>query len=265
MNILMPYIILIERRRLRRAFTLVLTCLALLFSSLGLQTAHAKPFGQDKRAKVARDLDDEIGQSRSPRARWARDLNGVRHIQAIVVSDSTDPAMTDLRNHVTRTGGTVQAVHSAMRALTVQIKANQVRALAERDDVVSVSPNRATQRTASTLETITGSLTANVRATSTKTTYTGLDGTGIGIAVLDSGVMREHWAFADANAGYRVKRNVNMLNTTLADWTSGSAGATSLTPGSTALATYEAALANESNLTQDAYGHGTHEIGRAHV
>jgi hypothetical protein len=36
----------------------------------------------------------------------------------------------------------VHAVHAAVRALTVQVRASDVIALAQRRDVVSVSPNR---------------------------------------------------------------------------------------------------------------------------
>ena len=55
-----------------------------------------------------------------------RDLNGVRHVQAIVVSNSTDPAMTELRAAVLRTGGAIHAVHPTLRALTVQVRAADV-------------------------------------------------------------------------------------------------------------------------------------------
>ena len=258
MSLLTPFIVLIERRRWRNALAVVL---AMLVAAMGLQPVHARPFGGDrhhKDHKVSRDLDDEMVETRKPKARWARDVNGVRHIQAIIVSDSPDPEMTDLRAHVQRIGGTVLAAHPAVHAITVQIKARQVKALSERDDVVSVSPNRDTQRTASTLESITGALTSGVRTSSTKTSYSGLDGTGVGIAVLDSGVMREHWAFADANAGYRIKRNVNMLNNSVTEWVTPTGGAGSRMPGSTALATYESAIAADTAEIQDAFGHGTH-------
>ncbi|MEO5697177.1 MAG: S8 family serine peptidase, partial [Burkholderiaceae bacterium] len=187
-----------------------------------------------------------------------RDVKGERQVQAIVVSDSADPEMTDLRAQVLRTGGSVHAVHAAVRALTVQIGLGQVHALAQRKDVVSVSPNRATYRTASTLESITGTLTANVRTNSTKTGYSGLDGSGIGIAVLDSGVMKQHEAFLDGSGVTRTKRNVNMLNTSAANWTTGTNSTTSLVPGSSSLTAYENALAADSATTQDPYGHGTH-------
>jgi hypothetical protein len=171
--------------------------------------------------------------------------------------------MTDLRAWVLARGGSVHAVHPWMRAITVQIRAGLVRALSQRDDVVSVSPNRVTQRTASTLESITGALASNVRTGSTKTSYTGLDGTGIGIAVLDSGVMRSHEAFLNGSEVTRVKRNVNMVNSSLANWTTGASGGSSLQPGSAALDTYEAAVANDSSTVTDGYGHGTHVAGVA--
>ena len=195
MNLLTPFIALIERRRLRNA---VAVSIAILVASLGLKPVHARPFAGHSHTRVANDLRDELSEIRAPKARWARDVHGVRHIQAVIVSDSLDPEMTDLRAHVLRIGGAVHAVHPAARAITVQIRASQVEALSQRADVVSVSPNRTTQRTASTLESITGALAANVRTNSTRTSYSGLDGSGIGVAVLDSGVMRSHELFYDA-------------------------------------------------------------------
>jgi serine protease AprX len=252
------FIVLIERRRLRSAMTLALASLALVAGLSAFKPVHAQPPAAEKHTKVARDMDDEITETRAPKAKWARDVNGVRHVQAIVVSNAADPEMSDLRAHVLRIGGSVHAVHPAVHAITVQLRADQVRALAQRQDVVSVSPNRVTQRTSSTLESITGALTGNVRTYSSKTSYSGVDGTGIGIAVLDSGVMKLHDTFDDASGGRRVKRNVSMLNASLANWATGAGSTTSLSPGSAALASYEAAIATDSATTQDPYGHGTH-------
>ncbi|HEY8706835.1 MAG TPA: S8 family serine peptidase, partial [Burkholderiaceae bacterium] len=253
------FIVLIERRGWHRVVAWALATLALMGSLLQVNTAHAQALGADRHVKVARDLDDELVKVGQPKARWARDLNGVRYVQAIVVSNAADPDMADLRRFVLRSGGSVYAVHPAVHAITVQIKAGQVTALAQRSDVVSVTPNRATHRTASSLEFISGALTGgNVRTNSTKTSYSGLDGSGVGIAVLDSGVMKAHDAFLDYNGVTRVKRNVNMLNATLASWTTGVDSASSLMPGSTALANYEQAIANDNAATQDGYGHGTH-------
>ena len=262
MSLTTPFVVLIERLALpaqsawKHARVALLVSLAALVGATSLQ-ASAAPGGHRKFNKVARDLDEALDDSRSVRRKWARDVGGVRQVQLIVVTNTTDPEMRDLRQHVRRLGGSVHAVHPAVHALTVQIGARQVKALSQRDDVVSVSPNREIQRTASTLEAITGSLTSNVRTSSTKTSYSGLDGTGVGIAVLDSGVMRSHEAMFNGSGVSRVKRNVNMLNANLANWTTGT-NATSLMPGSTALASYEAAINADGSTNQDPYGHGTH-------
>jgi len=130
--------------------------------------------------------------------------------------------------------------------------------VAARSDVTFVAPNRETKRTASTLEAITGATTSPVRTSSTKTTYSGLDGTGIGIAIVDSGVMKNHKAFDNAAGASRVVKSVQTLTTTLANWTDAASTSSSLQPGSAALAQYEAAIDNSANLVQDGFGHGTH-------
>ena len=256
-TLLAPFIVLIERRRLRVAISAALSAAVLAVMALHARTALADSGSPEIARKMARDLRDEVQSSRAPRARWVRDVRGVRQVQVIVVSNSSDPEMSDLRHHVQRMGGSVHAVHGPMHALTVQVRANQVHQLAQRDDVVSVSPNRATMRTASLLESTTGALSNGVRPSSSKTGYTGLDGSGVGIAVVDSGVMRVHYAFADANGSSRVRRNVDMLNTNVATWT-GSAAVTSLQPGGSSMQAYEAMVANDGNPVQDPYGHGTH-------
>src|ERR1700756_2930828 len=145
--------------------------------------------------ELAKDLLDTIHAPKTPGVKWAHEVNGRRFVQALVLSDSTDPDLTDLRAFVVNACGAVLKLHTATRALTVNVPTSVLDELARRDDVVSVAPNHTTHRTASTLETITGTLTSNVRTNSTKTSYSGLDGTGIGIAVLDSGVMAAHDAF----------------------------------------------------------------------
>ena len=112
------------------------------------------------------------------------------------------------------------------------------------------------QRTASTLEYVAGVLTSRGRSYPSTTTYSGVDGSGVGIAVLDSGVMRR--TTTSAAPGERVKRNVSMLNTTLANWSTGVDASTSLQPGSKALTNYENLVANEAAATLDGFGHGTH-------
>jgi subtilisin family serine protease len=254
-----PFTVRIERRlRLLRSAVSSVVSIALLSTSFGCSLAQAGLRGMERLSKVARDLDEEVRAPGGRAARWSRDIKGVRHVQAIVVTSSSDPQMTSVREEVRKRGGTVQAVHGAMQALTVMIRASEVAALAQHSDVVSVSPNRETQRTYSTVEAVTGAVSPNARSYASKSSYTGADGTAVGIAVLDSGVMRGHAAFRNAAGISRVKRNVSMLNTTVANWTATSSGVSSLKPGSVELVAYEALVANDAALAHDGYGHGTH-------
>ena len=213
-SLLAPFIVLIERRRLRVALSAALTAAVLAVMGLHARSAAAEPVPAQTHRKVARDLNDEADASRNPRAKWARDVRGVRHVQAIVVSNSHRPGDDRPARQVLRTGRLGACRAPAVHALTVQMPASRVHALAQRGDVVSVSPNRGTQRTASTLESITGALTSNVRTNSTKTSYTR--------------PRRQRHRHRGARLGRdeaprcasptprrvaRVKRNVSMLNT----------------------------------------------------
>ncbi|WP_425257025.1 hypothetical protein ACPOLB_16095 [Rubrivivax sp. RP6-9] len=127
----------------------------------------------------------------------AREVGGKRHVQLIVIGGGADPELTALRAEVLRLGGSVRARHALVRGLTVQLPADKVAQLAARDDVASISPNRQVRRTASLLDASTGALIANVRNHG-HGGYSGLDGSGVGIAVLDAGMMRAHRSFQDA-------------------------------------------------------------------
>ena len=182
----------------------------------------------------------------------------MRNVQVLITGTGTDVDLTALRTSIKSAGGSVHVRFPGLKMVTATVPASYIPTLAARADVASVSPNRATQRTASTLESITGALAANVRFNSTKTSYSGLDGTGIGVAVLDSGVMRNHELFNNAAAVTRVARNVQTIGTTQVNWTLGVDGTTSLEPGTTAFNTYESRVASDNVITHDAYGHGTH-------
>ena len=194
------FTVLIERRRLLKPLPLTLLVLATVASVLMVKPAHAQALNITKEKKVADDLYKEFVSNKAQRPIWSRDLGNGRTVQAIVVSNDTDLQMTAVRNQVLQMGGSVHAVFPSLRSITVQLNANQLNNLSKRADVVSVSPNRVTQRTVSTLEKITGVETSNVRTSITKTGYSGLDGTGVGIAVLDSGVMRAHEAFLNGRS-----------------------------------------------------------------
>ena len=251
------FTVLIERRNALRWLATVTTSAALLFSALHAPMAHAgNAFG--RAVKVAKDLQAALDAPITPTVKWAKDINGVRNLQVLITGVGTDPQLTALRTAIKSAGGSIHVRFPGLMMVTATVPAGLVAALSARTDVANVSPNRTTQRTASTLEAITGALAANVRTNSTKLSYSGLDGSGIGVVVLDSGVMRSHELFYNASAVTRVARNVQMLGTTQANWTVGTDGTTSLEPGTTALNTYDNKVANDTAVTHDAYGHGTH-------
>ncbi len=80
----------------------------------------------------------------------------MRHVKALVVSNSTDPDLVALRAAVLANGGSVYMRYVSVAALSVMLPANQVAAIAARSDVQGISPNRLTARTASLLEYATG-------------------------------------------------------------------------------------------------------------
>src|SRR5450759_734293 len=95
--------------------------------------------------------------------------------------------------------------------------------IAMRDDVESISANRLTTRTSSFLESVTGA--SAVRGTGYGAN--GGDGSGVGIAFLDSGIMSSHRAFVGDRGTSRVKRSVDLqkvgdsLSVGVKDWQAG--------------------------------------------
>lgn len=207
-------------------------------------------------AKVSRDLADGIDTPIVIRKqRWLRDLpDGRRMVQMIVTSESDDPELADLRRWVERVGGEVEMRHSLINGLTVTVPAGRVRHLAARPDVTHVSPNRPTRSPASMLEKVSGALGSNGRSSSTKTSYAGLDGSGVGIAIIDSRINVKHDAFTNGNSS-RVVKSVQMLSSSTS-WSTGSS-AVIPEPNSAMWNFWDSAVANTASVI-DGYGHGTH-------
>ena len=256
MKNLSQFTVLIERRALQSLLAL-LTLMAFVMALFGSRPVTASS-STGSAHKMAKDLQSGLSAPGTSKARWMRDIGGKRHVQVVIHSNDSDEEMTSLRAAIAAAGGSVHVRMPGLRMVTATLPASQVATLAQRSDVLSVTPNRATRRTASSLESITGALASNVRTGSTKTSYSGWDGSGIGIAVLDSGVMKAHEGFYNGSGTTRVKKNVQILGTTQSNWTAGNSTITSLQPGSSALASYDSAIAADSATTQDAFGHGTH-------
>jgi subtilisin family serine protease len=156
----------------------------------------------------------------------------------------------------------------SVTALSVMLPADQVGLIASRDDVQSISPNRMTARTAtqmtpSHIEASSGvALSVRQRTTSNGLFYNGLDGRGVGVAVLDSGVMSKHQLFDDSTGQSRVKRAVNFLKVGDSvpggrSWQPGVDLSTTTSPGTEGRAAFERSVDN-ANGYSDGYGHGSH-------
>ena len=82
-----------------------LLALSLICASLGFKSAAAQP--GHRHAKLAPDLVEEFDETRAPKRKWARQVAGGRQVQAIVVSNSADPQLLELRAEVLRLGSRV--------------------------------------------------------------------------------------------------------------------------------------------------------------
>jgi serine protease AprX len=245
-TVLIERLVLPSRRTLFKAGAVLLLAASLPITATAAQV-------KAKRDKVARDLSNAVSAPTTPKVRWAKDVNRVRQVQVIIAAKTAEVDMTTLRNAVKAAGGSIHVRMPGLRMVTATLPAAAVNTIAARTDVDYVVPNRVVQRTASTLELMSGALASNVRSYSGKNAYTGLDGTGVGIAVVDSGVMKNHEIFLDGSTTSRVARNVQFLNSTQINWASGTdSTTTSLQPGSTALASYETPPPRRSTPTATA-------------
>src|SRR4051812_11191316 len=125
------FTVLIERRRHpQTSLAWWMTLLVLAALALMPRMRAGKPVAFHPHAKIARDLQDAMAPDKGRPERWSRRLHGIQHVEAIIVSNSIDPEMSDLRAQVRRAGGKVVARHRAVHAITVQVPAARLAELA---------------------------------------------------------------------------------------------------------------------------------------
>jgi serine protease AprX len=213
--------------------------------------------------KIASDLRVVINAGPSKNINWLKKVKGQWQAKVLVVaSDASDPELKALRQTVTGMGGSVIYRYISVPAVSVVMPLQSLTVLASRADVSTISPNRMTAKTSSFIEQVTGAL-----PTRASNLQRGVDGSGVGIAILDSGVMRNHVDMLDASGNTRVVQSLNFLDAEAAQGAAGKKGwgtpgvdyASELYPGSKKLDSYLTHLQRgKSKKQDDPYGHGTH-------
>ena len=157
---------------------------ALLGFVLGVLStgAWAQDSDAQAQAKIAPELLAATSGASLPPLPWLKTINGQPMVKVLVTSNTGDPSLADLRSFVLSAGGSVFYNYASLRMAAVMVPASRVMDLARRADVVSVSPNRAVTRTANQLQLTTGGASAAAQNGSS------LDGSGVGIAIVDSGI-----------------------------------------------------------------------------
>lgn len=204
--------------------------------------------------KLSPDLRDALAASTPPATNWVRETPDGRLLKLLVLGhDTLDPELAPLRQAILDARGSVYYKFASVNGLLVMLPAANVVAIARRSDVEAMAPNRPMTRMGSFLEEATGAAAVHAAATP-------YDGTGVGIAVLDSGVMASHKSFTDASGASRVKRSVNIrkLGSTLSSlWDAGKDYGSSIDPGSSGRQYLENLVDTSGDAFQDPFGHGT--------
>jgi subtilisin family serine protease len=215
----------------------------------------------ETRRKVSDDLQQVVYGGSISGLSWARDTYAGRMVKVLVVAKpGVDPDLTALRSAVLGVGGTVYYRYISVNGVLAMLPVSRVMDVAARSDVDSVSPNRLTARTKSLLENAIG--VTEVRGNGGSLD---VDGSGVGIAFLDSGIMTSHKAFAAGGllSSSRVKKSVDLTkaneSTLLGsnDWKGGYDFSNRIYPGSSTLAWLESTINSAGAGFADPYGHGT--------
>ena len=230
----------------RRARPFIALCVALAVLSVTMPRSHAQsPSTGGPLGKLSFALQQSLNNNDAQV--WANPSR--QTVRALIQTNG--PVTTALRLSVIAAGGTVVRQFSSIDGLLAELPKSRLLDIAGRADVERISADHLAQQSASHLEAATG---ADVLRTYRPLTdsFSGLDGSGVGIAILDSGIMASHSDFTSLlGLATRVTASTDIVssNTNLALFET----VTGLLGG----------LLPILNTNKDGYGHGSHVAGAA--
>ena len=114
----------------------------------GIAIAVATPV-YAKNDKVSDDLANISADSgKSKKNTWLNTAGPITYAKVVIVASSSDPdPATDLRRAVLTAGGSVYYRYLSISGLLAVVPVNQINALTQRADVVSISADRVTTKT----------------------------------------------------------------------------------------------------------------------
>ncbi len=169
-----------------------------------------------------------------------------------VLVQTTGAISNSLTTAISQAGGSVVRRFSSINGLLAELPKDRVIQIASRGDVERMTADHLAQQSASHLEAATAADAVRSYRSSTGT-FNGLDGSGVGIAILDSGLMASHSDFHNSSRTTRV------------------AASTDIVSGNQNLVQFLLSLGLISSIldiilgpsNKDAYGHGSHVAGVA--
>ncbi|HUJ01391.1 MAG TPA: S8 family serine peptidase, partial [Usitatibacter sp.] len=187
----------------------------------------------DGNNKISADLAQAMAGRFNSNQKWlTRSSKGNLMDVLILANAGADTRLNGLRLALTAGGGVYGRNFRSVPGLSARLPQALITKLAQRADVWRIVPNRTVMQANSSLEMLTGA--DDVRTLAAQ--GAALDGSGVTIAVVDSGIMTTHGAFIGNDGSSRVKVSVDFT-------------APNATPDSPV---------NSSGYTfQDPYGHGT--------
>ncbi len=142
------------------------------------------------KAGVASDLQEKV-EKESPSS----------SVRVLVNLDGGDPLA--VADKIKELGGEVRGHFRNVGVMVVDLPLGAIGSLAEIEELEYVAPDRPVTGLASHLETTTGASLAYNTGSSVLSTLPGLDGSGVGVAVLDSGIDPSHVDLRDETKGIR--------------------------------------------------------------